>query len=170
MPIELIVLMAAIILRLGEWRLHRLNRGFLMEHGAKEVNTKLPALLTYIEWLVIGLMVSERFFAPKFVDHYQMHAAAVLLIVAFAIRLWVRLSLGRMWTLGLIYIPGAEAVDRGPYRYFSHPEYAARFLEFVGLALFLGAYFSFGIYAGLLLILLPRILILERRQLRLLGN
>jgi methyltransferase len=38
-------------------------------------------------------------------------------------RLWVLVSLGERWTTRIVVIPGAPLLDRGPYRFFSHPNY-----------------------------------------------
>ena len=167
---EFILIFATLVLRCGELWTHRLNRRFLLKHGAKETAPRLVWSFLGIEWLSIVLMISEWLIFLRPVDPLQRHIAVVIIFAAFLVRLWVRSSLGRMWNLGLLYVPGVERIEKGPYRYFAHPDYLARFFEFLGLGLFFGAYFSFGIYLGLSLILMPRLMVLEKRQLRLLSN
>jgi len=40
------------------------------------------------------------------------------------VRLWILATLGSRWTTRIIVLPGAPLVASGPYRYFSHPNYA----------------------------------------------
>eukprot|EP01037_Dinobryon_pediforme_P012752 gene12751-12848_t len=53
-------------------------------------------------------------------------------------RVWVLASLGRRWTTRIIILPGAPLVTAGPYRYFSHPNYAVVVGEIAVLPLCLG--------------------------------
>lgn len=47
----------------------------------------------------------------------------ILFVLLQAARFWVIASLGRRWTTRLVVLPGAPLVTRGPYRWFSHPNY-----------------------------------------------
>jgi methyltransferase len=40
------------------------------------------------------------------------------------LRLWILATLGSRWTTRIIVLPGEPLVVFGPYRYFSHPNYA----------------------------------------------
>ena len=48
--------------------------------------------------------------------------AAYLVLQAF--RVWTLTSLGERWTTRIIVLPGEPLVERGPYRWMSHPNYA----------------------------------------------
>ena len=59
-----------------------------------------------------------------------------------ALRLSVLLSLRESWTVHALVPDNLEVVDYGPYRFIRHPNYLALGLEFLGLPLIGGAYFS----------------------------
>jgi methyltransferase len=40
------------------------------------------------------------------------------------LRFWVMRTLGARWTTRIIVVPGEPLVSAGPYRYFTHPNYA----------------------------------------------
>ena len=52
---------------------------------------------------------------------------------AQALRWWCIGTLGPRWNTRVIVVPGLPLVDRGPYRYLSHPNYVAVVVE--GLAM-----------------------------------
>ena len=62
---------------------------------------------------------------------------AVFLVLQVA-RVWVLTSLGRRWTTRIIIVPGETLVKTGPYKYFSHPNYAVVVGEIASLPLCLG--------------------------------
>lgn len=62
----------------------------------------------------------------------------VLFVVLQALRLWIVVTLGRFWTTRVISLPGAPLVDRGPYRYFHHPNYLVVVGEIATLPLVFG--------------------------------
>jgi methyltransferase len=47
-----------------------------------------------------------------------------LFAVLQGLRLWILTTLGPRWTTRIIVLPGEPLVASGPYRYFSHPNYA----------------------------------------------
>ncbi|HSO93905.1 MAG TPA: isoprenylcysteine carboxylmethyltransferase family protein [Candidatus Dormibacteraeota bacterium] len=59
-----------------------------------------------------------------------------------ALRLSVLASLGPAWTARALVPTDLQVIDRGPYRLIRHPNYLALGLEFIGLPLIGGAYYS----------------------------
>ena len=53
-------------------------------------------------------------------------------------RVWVLTTLGSRWTTRILIVPGETLVDRGPYRYFSHPNYLVVIGEIAVLPMCLG--------------------------------
>jgi len=51
---------------------------------------------------------------------------------------WVIATLGRFWTTRIISIPGAPLIKKGPYRFFSHPNYIIVTFEIALLPLVFG--------------------------------
>ena len=53
-------------------------------------------------------------------------------------RVWVLLTLGRRWTTRIVVVPGETLVERGPYRFLKHPNYAVVVAEIALLPLVFG--------------------------------
>ena len=69
-------------------------------------------------------------------------------LAALALRLSVVWSLRDSWTVRALVPPDQPVIERGPYRFIRHPNYLALGLEFAGLPLIGGAYWSaFGLSA-----------------------
>lgn len=77
--------------------------------------------------------------------------------LAEALRLWTMATLGRRWTTRVVVVPGETLVQRGPYRWFSHPNYVA-------VSILLAAFpFAFGLWATGTLASLANLLALRHR-------
>lgn len=84
-------------------------------------------------------------------------------LTAAALRISVVRALGAQWTVRAVVPAGLRVVDRGPYRYVRHPNYAAVALEFASLPLLGGAYLSaIGLSLANALVLADRIADEER--------
>jgi methyltransferase len=73
---------------------------------------------------------------------------------AQALRWWCITTLGRQWNTRVIVVPGMPLVDRGPYRFFAHPNYVAVVVEGVALPLVHTAWLTalaFGVLNGVML-------------------
>jgi methyltransferase len=118
------VSLAAIILalvtlqRLGELVLSRYNTSRLLERGAFEVNGGHYPLLVALHtvWL-ISLWIFGW-------DREVNWLALVAFVGLQGLRFWVLATLGPRWTTRIVVLPGAPLITSGPYRYFSHPNYA----------------------------------------------
>jgi protein-S-isoprenylcysteine O-methyltransferase Ste14 len=66
----------------------------------------------------------------------------VLMWLGVAVRQWAVWTLGRFFTVVVRVSEGQTVVDRGPYRWVSHPSYAGLLLTLVGLGVALGSWLS----------------------------
>ena len=65
-----------------------------------------------------------------------MNLIALAVFVALqAFRVWILATLGPRWTTRIIVLPGEPLIASGPYRYFSHPNYAVVAAEIAVLPL-----------------------------------
>ncbi|QJP15889.1 hypothetical protein G3545_20895 [Starkeya sp. ORNL1] len=118
--------------RLGELVLSNRNTARLKASGAREVGREHYAYMVALHalWLA-GLW----WLAPG-------RPVSLLLLVVYALlqvlRVWVIGSLGRRWTTRIIVLPDAPLVQRGPYRFFSHPNYVVVAGEIAVLPLMFG--------------------------------
>jgi methyltransferase len=102
-----IILALVTLQRLSELALARYNTSRLLARGAMAVHTA---------WL-LALWVWGR---DQDVDLLALSGFVVLQ----GLRLWILATLGSRWTTRIIVLPGEPLVASGPYRYFSHPNYA----------------------------------------------
>ena len=118
MSLAAVILALVTLQRIGELVLARYNTGRLLARGAIEIGANHYPLVVAVHaaWL-IALWVWGR--------DQQVNLLALALFVAMqGLRLWILATLGRRWTTRIIVLPGEPLVASGPYRYFSHPNYA----------------------------------------------
>jgi methyltransferase len=113
-----IILALVTLQRLGELALSRHNTKRLKARGAIEAGPNHYPLVVSVHaaWL-IALWVWGR-------DQDVNLAALSAFIMLQGLRLWILATLGPRWTTRIIVLPGEPLIASGPYRYFSHPNYA----------------------------------------------
>jgi len=72
-----------------------------------------------------------------------------LLLLAQGLRYWAVFTLGALWNVRVIVIPGTAAVDRGPYRFVRHPNYLAVMVEGIAIPLLHGAWITAIVFTAL---------------------
>jgi methyltransferase len=124
-----IILVLVTLQRLGELVLARRNTGRLKARGAIEIGARHYPLIVSVHaaWL-IALWIFGR-------DQEVNLPLLGLFVVLQGLRLWVLATLRSRWTTRIIVLPGASLVTSGPYRYFSHPNYAIVVAEIATLPL-----------------------------------
>ena len=118
MSFAAIILTLVTLQRLGELVLARRNTERLMARGAIEVGAGHYPLIVALHttWLA-ALWIFGR--------NQEVNLAAMAVFVMLqGLRLWILASLRARWTTRIIVLPGTPLVSAGPYRYFSHPNYA----------------------------------------------
>ena len=118
--------------RVAELALARRNTQMLLRQGAVEhASGHYPLIvLLHAAWLAaLWLWGREQPVSLPWL-------AAFLLLQA--LRVWVLATLGPRWTTRIIVKPGAPLVARGPYQWFSHPNYLVVVGEIAVLPLCLG--------------------------------
>jgi methyltransferase len=113
-----VILTLVTLQRLGELVLARRNTEKLKVRGAIEVGAKHYPLVVSVHatWL-IALWVFGR-------DQDVNLVALLFFVLLQALRVWILATLGSRWTTRIIVLRGEPLVTSGPYRYFSHPNYA----------------------------------------------
>jgi len=124
-----IILALVTLQRLGELVLSRRNTSRLLAKGAIEIGPGHYPLMValHASWLA-ALWIWGR---DQDVDLLALAGYVALQ----GLRLWVLATLGERWTTRIIVLPGAPLVASGPYRYFSHPNYAVVVVEIALLPL-----------------------------------
>ncbi len=124
-----IILLLVTLQRLGELVLSRTNTSRLLAKGAIEIGRGHYPLVValHASWLA-ALWIWGR-------DQDVELSALAGFVALQGFRLWVLATLGERWTTRIIVLPGAALVTSGPYRYFSHPNYAVVVIEIALLPL-----------------------------------
>lgn len=115
----------------AELLLSRYNTRALMARGAIEVGGGHYPLMVAVHasWLVS---------LWAFGHDQPINLIALAAYVALqGLRVWVMATLGSRWTTGIIVLPNAPLVAKGPYRYLRHPNYAVVVGEIAVLPLML---------------------------------
>ncbi|MSP75160.1 MAG: hypothetical protein EXR12_03395 [Rhodospirillaceae bacterium] len=134
MNLTLLVLLFVSLQRLGELVLARRNTARLLEHGAIEVARDHYPLIVGLHtlWLAgLWYLALTRGLTPDLL-------LLAVFIVLQGLRVWVLATLGPRWTTRIIVVPGEQLVTKGPYRYFSHPNYWVVIGEILVLPLMFG--------------------------------
>jgi methyltransferase len=113
-----IILALVTLQRIGELVLSRYNTGRLLARGAIEIGANHYPLVVVVHaaWLV-ALWVWGR-------DREVNLVALALFVALQGFRVWILATLGPRWTTRIIVLPSEPLVTSGPYKYFSHPNYA----------------------------------------------
>lgn len=118
--------------RLGELVLARRNTARLMANGAVEASAgHYPLIVTLHGAWLLGLWLLAWDLRPNLA---WLGVFAVLQLL----RVWVLATLGARWTTRIIVVPGEVLVDKGPYRFLSHPNYCVVAAEIIVLPLVFG--------------------------------
>ena len=128
-----IILFLVMLQRLAELPLAARNTKALLARGAIETGAGHYPLfiLLHSSWLFAILLTTPA--------DAQLNQG--LLIVFFLLqfaRVWVIATLGGNWTTRIIRLPNQPLIKKGPYLYFSHPNYMIVVLEIALLPLIFG--------------------------------
>ena len=132
MSLGVIILALVTLQRLAELPWAEANRRRLIAAGGHEVAPGHYPLIVLVHaaWLAALWLL-----APGRPVNLPVFAAFAVVEIG---RIWVLASLGRRWTTRIIVVPGETLVDRGPYRFVSHPNYLVVALEIALLPLVFG--------------------------------
>jgi methyltransferase len=109
--------------------------GLLREGGMEAGLGHFPVMVALHVALLAGCVAEPLAAHRQFVPALGLPMLAVV-VAANALRWWCVATLGRRWSARVIVLPGVPLVRSGPYRWLSHPNYAAVVIE--GAALPLG--------------------------------
>ena len=119
--IDFILFMSVFIFqRLCELWIARRNERWLRAEGAVEYGKKHYPFMIILHTLFIVSMIVE--FCVRRSEGIDRSFAIVWLLL-IALKIWVIASLGRYWNTKIFRIPGVVPIRRGPYKYFTHPNY-----------------------------------------------
>ncbi|MCY7411486.1 MAG: hypothetical protein LH471_00325 [Salinibacterium sp.] len=136
-----VILYIAFVLATGGERIYELvvsrrNAARAFEKGGREYGQKhFPFMVALHTGLLLACIAEVVLLDRPFIAWlgWPMLVIAVLCQVA---RYWVIASLGSQWNTRVIVVPGApRVVARGPYKWFTHPNYVIVAIEGIALPL-----------------------------------
>lgn len=126
---------AVVIERLVELVLSKRHARALLSRGATEHGRgHYPSMVLLHTLFLVGCVVEPVVTGRPFVPALGWPMLAIA-IAAQAVRWWAIGTLGVFWNTRVIVLPRARRVTGGPYRFLTHPNYAAVIAEGIALPL-----------------------------------
>jgi methyltransferase len=151
--------------RLLELALSRRNERRLRARGAVERGSiHYPVIVAIHTLWLVSTLVEGLLRGPEPPAWWPVPLAAFLLVQP--LRYWAILSLRKNWNTRVLVVPGGKLVRRGPYRYFSHPNYVVVAVEILTFPLIFGAWITAVVFSLLNAALLFVRIRTENRALR----
>ncbi|MEM6532851.1 MAG: isoprenylcysteine carboxyl methyltransferase family protein [Myxococcota bacterium] len=133
--------------RLAELVISRRNARWAFERGGREFGAEhFPWMAALHTAFLVAAGVEVLVLEPPFIPAIGWPALAGVFL-AQGVRYWVIGTLGRLWNVRVIVVPGASAVTGGPYRWLRHPNYLAVVLEGLCLPLVHGAWITAAVFS-----------------------
>ncbi|ABZ83022.1 conserved hypothetical protein [Heliomicrobium modesticaldum Ice1] len=127
--------------RVVELAIARRNARRMTAKGAVEVGHAHYRYLVALHVCFFAALMTEVLVLGRKPPQWWMAPAAAFLI-AQGLRYWCMTSLGHFWNTRIFVLPGANAIRRGPYRFFRHPNYLAVVTELLCIPLLFGAWIT----------------------------
>ena len=141
-----LLVLAVGVERLAELVVSNRNSAWSLSRGGIESGRgHYPPMVLLHTGLLVGALVEVWLRRPGFVPALGWTMLA-LVVASQALRWWCIATLGRRWNTRVIVVPGLAAVDRGPYRWLSHPNYVAVVVEGFALPLVHGAWITAAVF------------------------
>lgn len=143
--------------RIGELAINKRNTRWLQARGALWHGPDGFGLILAAQLLLFALTATEAMAAPWSGVGWWTWPLLGIALLCQGLRYWVITTLGPRWNVRVVTLPGAPRVTGGPYRWLSHPNYAAVLTEVVVIPL------AFGAWLTVLLLLPLKVVALARR-------
>jgi methyltransferase len=141
MTLALVLIALVAVQRLIELAYSTHNTKKLIARGGIEVGRNhYPFIVAlHASWLATIVLALP--------DDPPIHLVPLVLFLCLqAVRVWVIATLGSYWTTRIITIPGEPLIERGPYRFMRHPNYAVVSAEIAIFPLVFGEFWVAAIF------------------------
>ncbi|KAA0964833.1 isoprenylcysteine carboxyl methyltransferase [Sporosarcina sp. ANT_H38] len=136
-----IVISIVIIQRLVELVVAKRNEKWMRSQGAFEAGAAHYPIMVSMHIAFFISLLAEDFLFDRSVSSVWI-LFLVIFLVAQVARIWCLASLGKFWNTKIIILPGADVVQKGPYKWVRHPNYIIVTTELLVLPLMFGAYIT----------------------------
>lgn len=128
--------------RLYELVLSRRNARKALAQGGLETGQGHYRVMTLLHTLFLFACVGEVLWLERPFPGLVGWLALAGALGAQLLRYWAITTLGERWNTRIVFIPGAQPVTSGPYRYVRHPNYIAVILEMACIPMIHGAWLT----------------------------
>ncbi|MEL7542714.1 MAG: isoprenylcysteine carboxylmethyltransferase family protein [Pseudomonadota bacterium] len=158
--------------RLYELRVAQRNTVALLEAGGREHGAgHYPAIVVMHACWLIGLWLFAVFMPASGAATTAVYVLPLVLFAAVqVVRFWTLATLGARWTTRIITVPDEQLVQRGPFRYVSHPNYLVVIAEICLLPLAFGLPLYAAVFSALNAAVLTVRISAEERALLTVGD
>jgi methyltransferase len=130
-----LLILTVAVERLAELVVSKRNLAWSRDRGGAEFGKgHYPVLVVLHAGLLAACPIEAIAARRRFIPALGWPMLAIVM-TAQALRWWCIATLGRQWNTRVVVVPGAARVDRGPYRFLSHPNYVAVVAEGAALPL-----------------------------------
>jgi methyltransferase len=134
LAVPAVVLLAVLVMMLGELWLSISNERILTANGAVQADDPVYNAMRIAYPGVFVAMAIEGVITGVEPGPFVWAGVAVMFL-AKALKFWAIASLGTRWTYKVLVLPGLPLVSGGPYQWMRHPNYIAVVGELVAMAL-----------------------------------
>ena len=129
------VLAVVALERVVELWLSRRHAAWALARGGVEVGRRHFVAMKILHTAIFMAALAEAWLLERPLVPWLAATMLAVVVLSQGLRYWAIATLGRYWNVRVIVVPGAEAVERGPYRFIRHPNYLAVILEIAALPL-----------------------------------
>ncbi|HZY66838.1 MAG TPA: isoprenylcysteine carboxylmethyltransferase family protein [Rubrobacteraceae bacterium] len=148
--------------RLLELRLSRRNERRLRSRGAVERGREHYPLMAGLHALWLAFTLLEGSARKTRLRRLPL----VSFLAVQPLRYWAIHALGEHWNTRILVVPGEKLVNKGPYKYLSHPNYLVVIVEILTFPLIFGAHLTALMCSALNAVLLSARIKEEERALK----
>ncbi len=160
------LLLLVVAQRLVELAISSRHERWLRQRGGVEVGAGHYPWMVLLHTSFLIACAAEVWLLDRPLVRWRALLMLLLLGVATVLRYWTIRTLGRRWTTRVIFLPGANVVTTGPFRYLKHPNYLAVMIEIFALPVLHGAWLTALVFTLLNAVLLRTRVRLEEDALR----
>ena len=136
-----LVIAVVIMQRFVELFVAKRNEKWMLRQGAFEVGARhYPLMVMMHAAFFLSLLLEVSIVDPGLSPFWTVLLA--LFLIAQIARVWCLTSLGKFWNTKILILPGANVVQKGPYKFMRHPNYVIVTTELLVLPLLFSAYFT----------------------------
>lgn len=158
-----------ILQRLTELFIAKRNAGIMFGRGAEEIDRKGYKYVVMMHILFFISLITEKIILQTILSPLW-YLFLIFFLLAQVFRYWSIISLGSFWNTRIIILKGSKLIHRGPYKYFTHPNYLAVITEIAVIPLIFSCYITAGVFSLLNIFVLRRRIKIEEASLKELEN